>query len=118
MASRLSSSSLHSKNSGCQVLMKTPTTSKPCFFNNAALTAESTPPDKPTKTVFICFILYIHQLFVKLVGRPRVRKSAVRPLVLDAEALAHLSQGKMLNFRIIMKLGPGKRHRIQLAQPF
>ena len=34
--------------SSSQFFMKMPTTSWPCFFNKWAVTAESTPPDKPT----------------------------------------------------------------------
>ncbi len=51
MASSLSSSSLQAINSGCQVLIKTPTTLYPWSFNMAAETEESTPPDMPTNTV-------------------------------------------------------------------
>src|SRR5207302_9378275 len=36
--------------SSSQLLMNRPCTSKPCSLSSKALTAESTPPDKPTMT--------------------------------------------------------------------
>src|SRR3989344_3362891 len=51
MASRRSSRQVQGMNGGCQALIKTPVTSKPRSLSSAALTAESTPPDKPTKTL-------------------------------------------------------------------
>src|SRR5512139_2180906 len=36
--------------SSSQFFMKMPTTSCPCCFSSQALTAESTPPDRPTTT--------------------------------------------------------------------
>ena len=36
--------------SSSQFFMKMPTTSWPCDFSSQALTAESTPPDRPTTT--------------------------------------------------------------------
>ena len=54
MASKRSSFKLHPpQKSGCQTFIKTPDTSKPAFLSKAALTDESTPPDKPTKTTFL-----------------------------------------------------------------
>src|SRR3989344_2711858 len=53
IASSRSSFHVHSINSGCQIFMKTPTTSYPWLFKSAAETAESTPPESPTYTVAI-----------------------------------------------------------------
>src|SRR3546814_4528143 len=61
IASLLSSSHGHSllivTESSCQFFMNMPMTSYPCCCNRYAATLESTPPDKPTTTLF--FISYL-----------------------------------------------------------
>src|SRR5574343_1136663 len=42
-----------SVSSSSQFFMNRPITFQPCCFNNSAATEESTPPDKPTTTVFL-----------------------------------------------------------------
>src|SRR5690606_17173559 len=59
IASRLSSRQLQGIHSGCHALMKTPVTSKPRSLRRAAETAESTPPESPTKTFFFLFDVFL-----------------------------------------------------------
>src|SRR3989338_4858016 len=71
MASRLSSLQVQVIHSGCQALMKTPVTSNPRSFKSAALTAESTPPDNPTKIFDLSLpnvFLFFGDVFIESFG--------------------------------------------------
>src|SRR3982750_1555676 len=75
-----------SSSSSSQFFMKMPMTSCPCFFNRWAVTAESTPPDKPTTTR--CFFTWCSLQGGgedRLVGRDqRQREVDARQVVVDA----------------------------------
>src|SRR3989344_5720267 len=67
IASRLSSLHVQAIHSGCQAFMNTPVTEYPCSLSKAALTAESTPPDNPTKTLAEIF-LFVNDVFIMSPG--------------------------------------------------